>query len=362
MPYAQKPSYATFSSVRNAAIKSHFDLWDASIGELTSLLQQRINRFEQQRLIVFVISGLIIASVVYLLFGFYRAVMNTIGGFQPAAQAMLEGKELQTVNVATRDELGRVAVSFNAIASAMIESSQQRQAIIDHAADAIMLVDQTGMVRDANLRCDAMFAMPVVGQSLFDLTTISQQQLEQRTIMEEGTARRHDGTEFPIETSIGSMQEGDEELWIVFVRDISARRTTELERNRLQMEMLRGQEAMLQRLSAPLIPLTNEVVVMPLVGTLSGERLASINNLVPRDIERLRARIVILDLTGVPSVDAAVVPQFGLLAQAIRLLGARLILTGIQPDVADALVQAGINLSAIQTYSTLQNGIRAVLR
>ena len=244
----------------------------------------------------------------------------------------------------------------------MIESSQQRQAIIDHAADAIMLVDQTGMVRDANLRCDAMFAMPVVGQSLFDLTTISQQQLEQRTIMEEGTARRHDGTEFPIETSIGSMQEGDEELWIVFVRDISARRTTELERNRLQMEMLRGQEAMLQRLSAPLIPLTNEVVVMPLVGTLSGERLASINNLVPRDIERLRARIVILDLTGVPSVDAAVVPQFGLLAQAIRLLGARLILTGIQPDVADALVQAGINLSAIQTYSTLQNGIRAVLR
>lgn len=244
----------------------------------------------------------------------------------------------------------------------MIESTQQRQAIIDHAADAIMLVDQTGMVRDANLRCDAMFAMPVVGQSLFDLTTISQQQLERRTIIEEGTARRNDGTEFPIETSIGSMQEGNEELWIVFVRDISARRTTELERNRLQMEMLRGQEALLQRLNAPLIPLTNEIVVMPLVGTLSGERLASINNLVPRDIERLRARIVILDLTGVPSVDAAVVPQFGLLAQAIRLLGARLILTGIQPDVADALVQAGINLSAIQTYSTLQNGIRAVLR
>lgn len=116
VPYAQKPSYATFSSVRDATIKSHFDLWDASIGELSNLLQQRINRFEQQRLIVFVISGLIIASVVYLLFGFYRAVMNTIGGFQPAAQAMLEGKELQTVNVATRDELGRVAVSFNAIA------------------------------------------------------------------------------------------------------------------------------------------------------------------------------------------------------------------------------------------------------
>lgn len=298
----------------------------------------------------------------YLLFGFYRAVMNTIDGFQTAAQAMLQGKELQTVQIATRDELGHVAVSFNAIASAMIESSQQRKAIIDHAADAIMLVDQTGKVRDANPRCDAMFAMPVVGQSLFDLTTINQQQLERRTIIEEGTARRNDGTEFPIETSIGSMQEGDEELWIVFVRDISARRTTELERNRLQMEMLRGQEAMLQRLSAPLIPLTNEVVVMPLVGTLSGERLASINNLVPRDIERLRARIVILDLTGVPSVDAAVVPQFGRLAQAIRLLGARLILTGIQPDVADALVQTGIDLSSIATYSTLQNGIRAVLR
>jgi len=81
-----------------------------------------------------------------------------------------------------------------------------------------------------------------------------------------------------------------------------------------------------------------------------------------RGIEAYRAKVVILDITGVPVVDTQVANALIRTAQSIRLLGARVLLTGIRPEVAQALVGLGIDLSDIVTYSTLQNGIEAALK
>ncbi|WP_437923077.1 STAS domain-containing protein [Sorangium sp. So ce291] len=68
-----------------------------------------------------------------------------------------------------------------------------------------------------------------------------------------------------------------------------------------------------------------------------------------------------LDITGVPVVDAAVANALFKTAQAVKLLGATVILTGIQPKIAQALVELGVDLSSLVTRGTLESGIAHVL-
>lgn len=75
----------------------------------------------------------------------------------------------------------------------------------------------------------------------------------------------------------------------------------------------------------------------------------------------MRARTAIIDITGVAVVDTQVADAMLRAAQAIKLLGARVILTGIRPEVAQTLVSLGVDLSGIVTRSTLQSGIAEAL-
>ncbi|KPV46758.1 hypothetical protein SE17_43015, partial [Kouleothrix aurantiaca] len=75
-----------------------------------------------------------------------------------------------------------------------------------------------------------------------------------------------------------------------------------------------------------------------------------------------RARAVLLDITGVPVIDTQVAHTLIRTGQAVQLLGARMILTGIRPEIAQALVGLGVELSSMITYSTLQRGLAEVER
>jgi anti-anti-sigma regulatory factor len=79
-------------------------------------------------------------------------------------------------------------------------------------------------------------------------------------------------------------------------------------------------------------------------------------------VAQQRARLVILDITGVTVVDSQVAQALIRAAQAVKLLGARVMLTGIQPQIAQTLVHLGVDLSGIQTRSSLQAGIATALR
>lgn len=145
--------------------------------------------------------------------------------------------------------------------------------------------------------------------------------------------------------------------------NITKRRHAEeaIRQSSMQQEIIAAQQSALRELSTPLIPILEGVVVMPLIGAIDSARAQQIMETLLVGIGEKRASIAILDITGVRVVDTQVANALIRTAQAAQLLGARVILTGITPEVAQTLVQLGIDLSSVMTRSTLQSGIAYAL-
>jgi PAS domain S-box-containing protein len=140
-------------------------------------------------------------------------------------------------------------------------------------------------------------------------------------------------------------------------RDTTADYEAEAERARLQEEIIRVQDAALRELSTPLLMVSDHVLVMPLIGAIDSRRAQQIIETLLEGITAHSADIAIIDITGVPLVDTQVANALLRSAQAVRLLGAQVVLTGIRPEVAQTLVGLGASLGDIVTRSTLQSGI-----
>ncbi|ADH98069.1 RsbT co-antagonist protein RsbRA [Salisediminibacterium selenitireducens] len=121
------------------------------------------------------------------------------------------------------------------------------------------------------------------------------------------------------------------------------------------------QKMALKELSAPLIPVFDRISVMPLIGTIDTERAKLImENLLDGVIEH-RSQVVLIDITGVPVVDTMVAHHIIQASEAVRLVGAKCILVGIRPEIAQTIVNLGIDLGKFPTKSTLKKGIEAAL-
>jgi rsbT co-antagonist protein RsbR len=129
-----------------------------------------------------------------------------------------------------------------------------------------------------------------------------------------------------------------------------------------QLQTIEQQQAIIQDMSVPVLPVTNKILVMPLVGALDTTRIRQAQAQALSSIQEYRARQLILDITGVPLIDTQVAAGLISIMQAARLLGANIILAGVRPEVAQSLVQLGINLTAIETRSTLQAAISHALQ
>ncbi len=146
--------------------------------------------------------------------------------------------------------------------------------------------------------------------------------------------------------------------------DITERKAAEvtLRQTISQEEIIRAQAATLRELSTPLIPINDQVMVMPLIGTVDSYRTQQVMDSLLQGIAANHAQVAIIDITGVPVVDSQVADALVRAARAVRLLGARVILTGIRPEVAQTLVGLGIDLSGIVTRGSLQSGIAYALQ
>ena len=144
--------------------------------------------------------------------------------------------------------------------------------------------------------------------------------------------------------------------------EITERKREAEERTALQLQVIAAQRATLRELSTPLIPIAEGVLAMPLIGTIDAARAEQILQSLLDGVSAQRARVAILDITGVRVVDAQVASALINAAHAVRLLGAHVILTGIRAEVAQALVQLGADLSDLTTRSTLQSGIAYALK
>jgi rsbT co-antagonist protein RsbR len=126
-------------------------------------------------------------------------------------------------------------------------------------------------------------------------------------------------------------------------------------------DIIRRQASALTELSTPLIPISEDVVVMPLIGTMDSERANLVIETLLEGVSRSRASVAILDITGVSVVDTQVANALLRAAKAVGLLGAEVVLTGIRADVARTLVGLGVDLADIVTRGTLQSGIAYAL-
>lgn len=144
-------------------------------------------------------------------------------------------------------------------------------------------------------------------------------------------------------------------------QELEERSRTEEERAALQAQVLAAQERRVQELSAPLLPISDDVLVMPILGMVDRDRAARIMEVVLQGAQRHAARTLILDITGMRDVDTGVVSALLSVASALRLLGTEPLLTGVQADVARTIVGLGVDLQGLTTLSTLRAGIAYAL-
>jgi rsbT co-antagonist protein RsbR len=142
-------------------------------------------------------------------------------------------------------------------------------------------------------------------------------------------------------------------------RQETALRESEQQRLALQNEVIKVQEQAIRDLSTPLLAIAPGLLVMPLIGSIDERRAEHLFGSLLAGVQTYRARSVILDITGVPVVDAKIAHLLLRGMQAVGLLGARMLLTGINPEVAATIVGLGLSFGEIPTFSSLQAGIAA---
>lgn len=144
--------------------------------------------------------------------------------------------------------------------------------------------------------------------------------------------------------------------------DVTARKRAEAAEARRQDDLIKAQALAIEELSTPLIPITDEILVMPLIGMMDSVRAKQVMTNLLDGLAASRGKFAILDITGVPVVDTAVASAILKAAHAARLLGTEVILTGIRPEVAQTLVHIDANLQNITTRGTLQSGIAYAIK
>ncbi|NTV62957.1 MAG: STAS domain-containing protein [Oscillochloris sp.] len=139
---------------------------------------------------------------------------------------------------------------------------------------------------------------------------------------------------------------------------VEAQATTQ---QKLLAEVAQQREA-IRELSVPVLPVTHDTLVMPLIGALDTTRLMTIQSQALQSIEQSAARRLLIDVTGVPIIDTQVAQGLIMTINAVRLLGAEAVLIGIRPEVAQTIVGLGLDMRGIRTTNDLQTAIAQTRR
>ncbi|QSB13217.1 STAS domain-containing protein [Natronosporangium hydrolyticum] len=126
-------------------------------------------------------------------------------------------------------------------------------------------------------------------------------------------------------------------------------------------EIIRRQTQEIQELSTPVVQLWRQILAVPLIGTLDSARVQVVMENLLHGIKEHEAKIAILDITGVPTVDTVVAQHLMQTVAAARLMGADCIISGIRPQIAQTIAQLGIDLSTIMTRATLADALTGAI-
>jgi len=304
-------------------------------------------------------------------------------------QFELAGRILQVRYAPLRDDTAvdgvkgavGIAIDITDLVHAQQESARQAERLrekndlLDLARDAIIMRHPDGTLTYWNRGAEQMYGYSadeaigavshVLLQTVFpaDLREIERQLFADGHWEGDLMHRRRDGT--PVFVSSRWMLRRDASGAVLEMfeinTDITARKAAEEAEKRRQEEIIRAQAHAIAELSTPMIPITDGVLVMPLIGMMDSMRAKQVMDALLTGLAQSRGRVAILDITGVPVVDTATANALIQAAHAARLLGAEVILTGIRPEVAQTLVAIDAKLGAITTRGTLQSAIELVL-
>src|SRR5213083_2655253 len=126
--------------------------------------------------------------------------------------------------------------------------------------------------------------------------------------------------------------------------------------------VIREQQEAIRELSTPALQVRERLLILPIIGVIDAQRARQLTEQLLRAIRNNRARVVVIDITGVPSVDSAVANHLVQTVDASRLMGATVIVTGLSPEIAQTLVTIGVDLTKMNTVGDLQGGIEEAER
>ena len=143
---------------------------------------------------------------------------------------------------------------------------------------------------------------------------------------------------------------------------VAAERERALAELDAKLEIIERQQSAIQELSTPVLQLWDNVLALPIIGVVDTNRSISIMERLLEEVTDKQAQFVILDITGVEVVDTNTADHFIKVVRAAELLGARCVLTGVRPAVAQTLVEIGVDLAQIATLRNLKAGLQECLR
>src|SRR5437773_8665793 len=126
--------------------------------------------------------------------------------------------------------------------------------------------------------------------------------------------------------------------------------------------VIRQQQEAIRELSTPVLQVRERLLILPIIGAIDSQRARQLTEQLLRGIRSNRAKVVVVDITGVPAVDANVANHLVQTVDASRLMGASVIVTGLSAEIAQTLVTIGVDLSKINAVGDLQGGIEEAER
>ena len=126
--------------------------------------------------------------------------------------------------------------------------------------------------------------------------------------------------------------------------------------------VIRAQQESIRELSTPVLQVRERLLILPIIGVLDSQRARQLTEQLLRGIRANRAKVVVIDITGVPTIDSTVANHLVQTVEASRLMGASVIITGLSSEIAQTLVTIGVDLSKVNAVGDLQGGIEEAER
>jgi rsbT co-antagonist protein RsbR len=126
----------------------------------------------------------------------------------------------------------------------------------------------------------------------------------------------------------------------------------------MRERIIRQQQEAIRELSTPVLQVRERILILPIIGVLDEQRAQQLTE----QLQTSRAKVVVIDVTGVPDLDASVANHLVQTVDASRLMGASVILSGLSPTIAQTLVTIGVDLGKMNTVGDLQGGVEEAER